>query len=132
MLVKEKEFEEKNVSYYSVLLHAWIDSNMEYDKTLISLSSLGIALLVTILSTIKPSSWWILASCVISFFGFGACIWICLTIYLKNTDHIENLLHDNQDPRLSLKLVQYDKRSKMSFVLGVIGFCLAGIISALK
>lgn len=44
--------QQKDVAYYSALVSAWIQTKMERDKTLASLSAGGIGLLVTILSTV--------------------------------------------------------------------------------
>ena len=48
---KLRELEGKNIAFYSTLLSAWIQTKMERDKTLVTLSAAAIGLLVTILTT---------------------------------------------------------------------------------
>ncbi|MDA8663964.1 hypothetical protein N9L66_03280 [Porticoccaceae bacterium] len=52
-----RELEGKNVAYYSTMLSAWIETKMERDKTLVTLSAAGIGLLVTILTVIGVVIW---------------------------------------------------------------------------
>jgi hypothetical protein len=47
---KLDELKGKNVAHYSVLLAAYIQTKMEHDKTLVTLSAAGIGLLLTIIS----------------------------------------------------------------------------------
>ncbi|MGY0582644.1 MAG: hypothetical protein ACW7DV_11235, partial [Paraglaciecola chathamensis] len=62
-----REFEGKNVAFYSTLLSAWIQTKMERDKTLITLSSAAIALLVTMLTTVGINQIYTLFFCVVAF-----------------------------------------------------------------
>ena len=65
-----RELEGKNIAHYSVLLGAWIQTKMERDKTLVTLSAAAIGLLVTIFTTVGVKSIWeipIFAVAVISF-----------------------------------------------------------------
>jgi hypothetical protein len=45
-----RELEGKNIAHYSTLLSAWIQTKMERDKTLVTLSSAAIGFLVAILT----------------------------------------------------------------------------------
>lgn len=122
-----RELEGKNIAHYSTLLSAWIQTKMERDKTLVTLSSAGIALLVTILTTAGVSSLYLLILFLGAFIGFGLCIWTSLQIYQLNSTHLENELRSvNTD----LKLEKYDKRSLRSFLAGVICICIIGLFSA--
>lgn len=122
-----RELEGKNIAHYSTLLTAWIQTKMERDKTLVTLSSAGIGLLVTILTTAGVSYLYLLILFLGAFVGFGLCIWTSLQIYQLNSTHLENELRSvNTD----LKLEKYDKRSLRSFLAGVICICLIGLFSA--
>ena len=44
-----EELKGKNIAHYSVMLAAWMQTKMEHDKTLVTLSFGGIALLVTVI-----------------------------------------------------------------------------------
>jgi hypothetical protein len=94
-----KELEGKNVAYYSVLLTAWIQTRMERDKTLVTLSAAGIGLLVTILSTSGVKSSLQLAFFVGSFAGFLITIWSCVQIYQRNSLHIEQEIRGSEQKK---------------------------------
>ncbi|HYT55619.1 MAG TPA: hypothetical protein VEQ38_12985 [Verrucomicrobiae bacterium] len=53
-----EELKGKNVAHYSVMLAAWMQTKMEHDKTLVTLSFGGIALLVTVINLTGLWSLW--------------------------------------------------------------------------
>lgn len=125
-----REFEGKNIAHYSVLLGEWFQTKLEYDKTLLTLSSGGIGLLITILTTVGANNW-----CELAFFGaaflcFGICIWSSLKIFKLNSQHIEREIKkkDSSD----LKLERYDNLSAITFLLGIFSFCLIGLSAAIE
>ena len=126
-----KELEGKNIAHYSVLLSSWIQTKMEHDKTLVTLSSGGIALLVTILTMVGTKNWWGILLYFGSFLGFGICIWSSLKIYQLNSEHIENELSSDKGSKSKLQLKKYDKLSLRSFIIGVAFFCAVGVNSAI-
>jgi len=124
-----RELEGKNVSHYSVMLSAWIETRMERDRTLVTLSAAAIGLIVTILTTAGVSGWVPLLLIVLSLSGFGLCIWSALVIYQLNAEHIEKEIREESDS--SVNLEKFDKRSVRSFIAGVIFFVLFGVSSAI-
>ena len=124
-----KELEGKNIAQYSVLLSAWIQTRMQRDKTLVTLSSAGVALLVTLLTTVGLSEHWIIYLYGGAFIGFGLTIWFSLQIYQRNSKHIEDSIKglSKEDPILE----KYDKLSMLAFYGGAIFTISIGIISSL-
>lgn len=122
-----RELEGKNIAHYSTLLSAWIQTKMERDKTLVTLSSAAIALLVTILTTVGTSNFYLFTLYIIAFLGFGTCIGTSLKIYQLNSKHLENEIRNKNT---NLKLEKYDKLSFFSFLLGVLLLCSIGLYSA--
>ncbi len=123
-----RELEGKNVANYSVLLSAWIQTKMERDKTLVTLSAAAIGLLVTILATVGVNSVWEILFYVISVTSFAVTIWSSLKIYQLNSEHLEEAIRgaSGKDPRLE----KYDIRSIKAFIIGSISAVLIGILSA--
>jgi len=123
-----RELEGKNVAHYSVLLSAWIETKMERDKTLVTLSAAAIGLLVTILTTVGVSSAWEIPLFAISVVAFLVTIWSSLVIYQLNSKHLEDAIRGSseRDPRLE----KYDKRSIRAFIIGGVTTLLIGILSA--
>jgi hypothetical protein len=123
-----RELEGKNIAHYSVLLGAWIETRMERDKTLVTLSAAAIGLLVTILTTVGVNRFWEIPLFAVAVLSFIASIWSSLTIYQLNSQHLEAAIKGSseKDPRLE----KYDKLSMRTFIVGAVAALLIGISSA--
>ncbi len=123
-----EELKGKNIAHYQVLLSAWIQTKMERDRTLISLSAAGIALLTTLLNTKGVSSasemWFFIGA----FLGFLVTIVSCLEIYRWNSKLIENEIRNMGETTPNLK--RLDHLSNIAFILALIFTALIGIIAA--
>jgi hypothetical protein len=123
-----RELEGKNVAHYSVLLGAWIQTKMERDKTLVTLSAAAIGLLVTILTTVGVKSIWEVPMFALAVSSFLVTIWSSLVIYQLNSQHLEDAIRGSskKDPRLE----KYDKRAIRAFIIGAVSALIIGILSA--
>ncbi len=123
-----RELEGKNIAHYLVLLAAWIETRMERDKTLVTLSAAAIGLLVTILTTVGVKRFWDIPLFAVAVASFIITIWSSLTIYQLNSQHLEAAIKgtSGRDPRLE----KYDKLSIRSFIVGTTAALLIGISSA--
>ena len=123
-----RELEGKNIAHYSVLLSAWIETKMERDKTLVTLSAAAIGLLVTILTTVGVKHFWEIPFFAFAVISFLVTIWSSLTIYQLNSEHLEEAIKGSsvKDPRLE----KYDKQSVRAFIIGSIATLLIGVSSA--
>jgi hypothetical protein len=123
-----RELEGKNIAHYSVLLGAWIQTKMERDKTLVTLSAAAIGLLVTILTTVGIKSFWEVPFFAVAVVSFLVTIWSSLEIYQLNSKHLEDAIRGSseKDPRLE----KYDKRSIRAFVVGSVAALIIGLLSA--
>ena len=123
-----RELEGKNIAHYSILLGAWIETKMERDKTLVTLSSAAIGLLVTILTTVGTKRFWEIPFFALSVISFLLTIWSSLKIYQLNSEHLEDAIRgsSSKDPRLE----KYDKISSSAFIVGSVFALLIGISSA--
>lgn len=121
---------QKGIEFYAASVAAWYTSSLEYDKSLFALSGGGIALLVTLLTTVGFSSWLALGL----FLGAIACYLVCLgallTIFRKNPKYLESILTKSgpaHDPLLRL----LDLVALVGFAIGTVLGASAGVISAL-
>ena len=123
-----RELEGKNIAHYSVLLGAWIQTKMERDKTLVTLSAAAIGLLVTILTTVGVKSFWEVPFFAVAVVSFLVTIWSSLAIYQLNSKHLEDAIRGSseKDPRLE----KYDKRSIRAFIVGSLAALIIGLLSA--
>jgi len=123
-----RELEGKNIAHYSVLLGAWIQTNMERDKTLVTLSAAAIGLLVTILTTVGVKSIWEIPFFVTAVISFLVTIWSSLAIYQLNSKHLEGAIRGSSDKDPNLE--KYDKLSIRAFIVGAISALIISILSA--
>jgi hypothetical protein len=120
--------EGKEVAYYSALVQAWIQTRMEMDKTLVILSSGGIGLLVTLLTTIGIEYQWELIPYAGAFVGFLITITLCIIIFKSNSVYIEKEL-SSEDKKPNLR--RYDLAVQCAFIFAVICAIAIGLIATL-
>jgi len=124
---KHDGLENKREAFYSALVQAWFATRLERNRTIVTLSSAGIGLLVTLMTATK-----IVSSLQIVFYGFGVVSFLiaivyCIQIFGRNAKLIEATL---SDPKHSLTLSRWDRIAVVAFITGVISSGAAGIISA--
>lgn len=125
-----RELEGKNISHYSTLLGAWIQNRMERDKTLISLSTAGIGLLFTILTTMGVRNWLEILFYSFAVISFLITIITSLHIYQINSKILEDDLRgSSSDHPLFKKL---DQISFFAFCGGVFFAALLGVTSGIS
>jgi hypothetical protein len=121
-----EELKGKNIAHYSVMLAAWMQTKMEHDKTLVTLSFGGIALLVTVISLTGLWSVWSVLLFAGAFGGFLLTIGCALVIYERNAAHIESEL---RGAHKDFKLKLLDKFLKFSFLFAVVCAIFASTLS---
>jgi hypothetical protein len=97
---------------------------MEHDKTLVTVSSAGIGLLVTLAAIQGVRSVFEIVSFVIGLIGFVVCINVALKLYRLNSTLIESELRSSE---LKPNLKTYDRLALASFMIGVVCLCTVGI-----
>lgn len=120
--------QQKDVAYYSALLNAWIQTKMERDKTLASLSVGGIGLLVTILSTVGVRYPWQIGLYCGAFLSFALVLGTLIYIFDRNSRHIEEVINKKASQDLALK--RYDKLSLCAFIAGAVFFMAIAVVTA--
>lgn len=127
---KERINDEKEVQYYMALVTSWINTKMEHDKTIITISAGGIGLLITILTTKGTAETWHIWLFGIAFCCFLIAIFTAIVIFQENSVRIgqevrkEEINHD-------MKLERLDKVVRWSFIIGTVMFVMIGILSAI-
>ena len=87
---------QKEVAFYSSAVQAWIATRMEKDRALLSLSAGGIALLVTLLTAVGPSSFSELLLYLAAALAFLVAIVAALAIFGRNASHLRNVVTKNE------------------------------------
>ena len=119
--------EAKKVAYYSALIDAWIHTRMERDKSLLSLSAGGIALLVTLLTTIGTKNYIETTLYFLALLSFLATVIVCLVIFKRNSKHLKEVASGDRSKDSVLERLDYF--SFWSFIIGVLLAIAVGVAS---
>ncbi|MBF0269952.1 MAG: hypothetical protein HQL44_15310 [Alphaproteobacteria bacterium] len=123
----QQEHMEKNVAYYETFLSAWVDSRMEKDKQILTLSALAIGLLVTFkdgLNDVVSFCVWLGASS-----SFVAAIVIILMIFTQNSEYIERLIREDLPAEKYAIERSLQRRTVWAFWLFVVGVTLTMLLA---
>ncbi len=126
---KWKSHELESKKNLSLMLSIWAQTKMERDKTLVTLSSAAIGLLITLITTVGINNWSELAIVSIAIFSFGVCIFTSLAIYELNSKRIESEIRNTSDKTVNLE--KFDKRSIRAFFIGASFFIAFGISNSI-
>src|SRR5258708_3002963 len=85
----------KDVAFYSATVNAWIQTRMEKDKTLLTLSSAAIGLLATLASTVGPSTLWQFWIYVVAGGCFVVTAVTSIVVFDRNSTHLEAVIRRN-------------------------------------
>jgi hypothetical protein len=122
------DYEAKDRLFYGAMVGAWLNTRLERDKQLLSLSVTAIGLLVTLLRTVGVSN---LSQIVLFGFAlFAFLITVISVVYImgENSKHIEELLNSSETE--SRFLMVLDRTAGISFVIGMMLIVIIGIHSA--
>ena len=127
---EEDSYKKKDIAFYSATVNAWYTTKFEKDKHLLSLSTAGVALLVTLATTVGALTLCTVAMYFLAVFSFLVCILTVLSIFSRNADHLQRLIKEDEkkDPVLGL----LDKSASTSFVFGIIFTLLVGLFSGIQ
>jgi hypothetical protein len=84
--------DQKRVQFYASSVNAWINSAMEHDKSLLTLSAGGIGLLITLLTTVGLSSSEALVLYIGAILSFLTALVTVLIIYRRNRTYAEQII----------------------------------------
>ena len=120
---------QKLVAFYAAVANGWITTKMELDKTLLTLSTAGLGLFLTLLTTVGVRSRIEFGFYLVGTVAFAIAIVCGLAIFDRNADFLEALTSAREvdgDP----KLARLDKWLRVSFFVGAVAAILAGASAA--
>lgn len=127
------DLSEAEAQWRSTMLDAWYQTRMEKDRTLLTLSAGGVAVLVTLLTTVGVAWWWTGILYAVAVIAFIVAIHAAICIFHYNADHIMEAAEDaakaHESP-LRTKLQRLDKRLERAFWIGVAFSIAVGVASA--
>jgi len=122
---------EKDTAFYSACVNAWISTKMEKDKSLLTLATGGVGLLVTLLTTIGTQSVTEVFLYGGAFAAFLVTIICTITVFGKNASHMESLIK-NKDDGSDRYLNRLDRVIIWSFIIGLLFSMSLGVKSGVN
>ncbi|MEY3996745.1 MAG: hypothetical protein RL344_1088 [Pseudomonadota bacterium] len=127
---EEEKKEAKDVEFYAATVNAWFNTKFERDKSLLTLSSGAIGLLITLISTIGVKSVESLILYVFALICFIVCLASLLWIFSRNAKHLEDVVRERalNDPLLKV----LDHTAVLTFMLGVVFTSVIAVSTAIN
>ena len=129
----DPEYLYKKIAFYQTVLGAWVQTKMETDKQLLTLSGLAIGLLMVFQSKLNSTLQLVLWLSAGGLF-VGTIITI-LFIFWNNSTHIEYIIADNQEQdaekktEFKVKAEIMDKKLNLQTICAFVMFVLAIILT---
>lgn len=119
----------KKIEFYSQAWAAWFNSNLELDKSVLSISVAGIGFLVTTMKVLICSAWTLIFFFAASFMFLTAACSVLL-IFRMNGNHIVNILSGKKNEGAVLKVL--DIVVRVTFALAIVFSTALGMNSAVN
>jgi hypothetical protein len=126
----ETEKREKSVAYFSALVNAWLQTRAEKDKSLLTISTAAIGVLITFLVSKMIVTVPVFIVFISALFSFLVCAISVIAIFSSNADHIEEVI-DSGKKRSKLLFV-LDGIAYISFIVGLVLTLIIGIIVGIQ
>jgi len=121
----------KDVEYYAAQVSAWFQSSLERDKSLLSLSTAGIGVLIALLTRDGARTPIEAVLFILALLSFTICALVILAIFSKNQAHLEAEIHKGASNVESLLQI-LDKTALCSFGAGLSLSLVIGILAAIS
>lgn len=115
--LEQDTFYNKKVEYYSQVINAWLTTTMEKDKTILTLSTAGLGVLVTFFNNISIN--YNLIFYILALLSFIIAIHSGIKIFSENAEYCQSIITGNKYDKTKL-LKCLDKRLINSFYCGII------------
>lgn len=112
------------VAWYAACVEGWITTRLEHDKSLLTLSSGGIGLLITLKATVGFHSEWSFVAFILAIVAFVVCVIVVLFIFDRNSKHLEEVVKTGKAH--DTLLASFDRLAFSAFLVGVVLSCTVG------
>jgi hypothetical protein len=126
--ISDDQTEKRELAHYTATVTAWFNTRMEHDKSLLTLSTAAIGVLIALASKITLNSLASLILYIAALLSFILCLTAVLWIYRQNSKHLENMLQSDaaRDRLLSF----LDPAALCTFGAGIVFSSLLGLAIA--
>ncbi|MBF0165285.1 MAG: hypothetical protein HQM01_12430 [Magnetococcales bacterium] len=119
---------EKDKIYYEVCLNGWIQTKMERDKSLLTISSAAIAGLIGVLNTDIGNSFDKKVCIAFAVLFFSACLFVVIVIFNKNSEYLQAVVKEENSEKVEKRLIILDLSAFYFFISGAIFVILLGVM----
>lgn len=102
--------------YYAAVVAGWLNSRLERDKSLLTLSAGGVGLVATLMTTVGPQSLVTLMLYALAALAFATSLFCIIRILDRNADHLKHIVAGTADRDAGL--ARLDRVSFWAFVAG--------------
>lgn len=119
----------KDDLYYGAIVAGWLNTKLERDKSILTLSAGGIGLLATLMTTVGPQTRTVLVLYALASLAFAVALISILLILDRNADHLKHVQRGKveRDPRLAL----LDRISFWAFIVGALFLATLGVMAGI-
>ena len=119
--------EQKHLAWYEQGISAWLQTKMEHDKTMLTISSIFVGFIATIFAALFKDSITLITFIImmISIISFVSCMITTAVIFNKNADYLEAYLkgtESSETEKRTKTLKRLDSISNKSFYIGIAAF----------
>lgn len=119
--------EQKHLAWFEQGISAWLQTKMEHDKTMLTISSILVGFIATIYAALikNPMNHFQFAIMLISIISFVVCMITNTMIFNRNADYLKACLFEADESDIDTyekKLSNFDSISKWSFIIGISAF----------
>lgn len=125
----QEEHDKKLLAHYAATVAAWYTTKMEHDKSLLTLSTAAVGVLITVITKFAIATSMEMGVLAAALLAFIVCLVSVLAVYKRNCTHLVNVIR-NDEP-IDKWLTVLDWISLISFVSGIILASTLGILMAI-
>jgi uncharacterized membrane protein YqhA len=126
--LNKEDYEAKDRAFYSAMISAWLNTKLERDKQLLTLSTSAIGVLVTLLRTVGVSNFSQILLFGAALIAFLFTVISVILILGKNANHIEKMLDGSETENRHLAFL--DRFATITFIMGMVMVVIIGMYSA--
>ncbi len=119
----------KDDLYYGAVVTGWLNTKLERDKSILTLSAGGIGLLVTLLTTVGPQTTVTLVLYGMAMLTFAVSLFCIIRILDRNADHLKQIVRGEVEGDSGL--ARLDRVSFWTFIAGAALLALLGMIAGI-
>jgi len=119
----------KDDLYYGAIVAGWLNTKLERDKSILTLSAGGIGLLATLMTTVGPQTRAALVLYALASLAFAVALISVLVVLDRNADHLKHVNRGkaDRDPRLAM----LDRTSFWAFIVGALFLAALGVMAGI-